>query len=252
MAPFSPPERAAATFLAENITSTGTVGSSSGENRGARTAALAVWGATGTGQPPGSTGGATGATDAGVWMPSKREESTPLPGSGFGAPSGCAATVDAPGGVARPGRIGTIGGVGSSDSGTLAEATGGGGSGTFGRGAAAAGPPAPPRPRGRSPKPGGGPESGAAGAGIGRDGSAAAGAAAEVFFTHSRKRASSSGARPAKRMRASGPFAATSPHACCGVPSTCNERRTVSPGRKGTAVEAWTPAAVTTACGSFT
>src|SRR5438067_2209722 len=103
MAAFSPPERVAATFLAENITSTGTVGSSSGENRAARTAAFAVSSATGTGQTTGSTAGATGATDAGV----KREESTPLPGSGFGAASGCAATVDAPGGVARPGRKGT-------------------------------------------------------------------------------------------------------------------------------------------------
>src|SRR5438477_12215943 len=121
MAPFSPPERAAATFLAENITSTGTVGSSSGENRAARTAAFAVSSATGTGQTTGSTAGATGATDDGVWMPSNSEASTPLAGSGFGAPSGCAVNGDAPGGVARPGRTGTIGGVGSSESGAPAK-----------------------------------------------------------------------------------------------------------------------------------
>src|SRR5207248_1844796 len=138
-----PPERVTATFLAERITSWGTAGFSSAEKSAARTADFAASSATGTGHTTGSTAGATGGTDDGVCIPSKSEESTPPAACGgdSGTPCGCADTRgEAGGGVCTSGRAGTIGGVSSSDSGTLRDITGGA-SGGLGRGAAAAGTP---------------------------------------------------------------------------------------------------------------
>src|SRR5439155_12179364 len=65
-----------------------------------------------------------------------------------------------------------------------------------------------------------------------------------VFCTHSRMRASSSGARPANRTCASGEVRATNPQHS----NVAHDRRTVSPVWNGNGAGAWTPAVVTVAC----